>query len=1219
MSAVNKKAPGGHYSGTNPVPNVQQFIQNLDKEKKERDARHNRIDAMNKTKKQEEVKDHQALAHAKRSRKSVTDPTTGREVEIEDVDPAAVRALEDQLNVPNANLNKPTPVKTEATQSGEEYRKNQDITAPPDPVEPGTTSDVPIHGEKTNILFHPTPSVSYEPMFGKLEQRATIFSAVLFFAITIFGKMLGGKLYGLIPLGFAAASGLFLWMKEVLRQGRAIEWTSEKKRGKMATANLIPESVEWINTFMGIMWGLIDPALFLSVADMMEDIMQASVPGIIENVRVAEIDQGSTPFRLLSLRALPDAQVQELKDDIRKQMEKNKDPEELVADEQGGDFYNIECAFAYHAAPSTSDTSSKAKNMHMQLVFYLGMKGLFGVPFPVFVELLDLVGTVRLRLQLSPEPPFLKAVTVTLMGVPQVQAGCTPMIEAGVNILNLPLISNFVNFAIKTVCSEYVAPKSLTLDMTKMLQGDDIQKDTEAVGLLWIRIHKAIGLSKQDRRGSEGGGSDPYITVSFSKYGKPMYCTRVIEDDLNPIWEETCALLVTPGLIKADEQLSMELWDSDRSTSDDIVGKVELSMQKMMQHPGKMYSHVSKLRGMEEESSMPGELHWEVGFFGKPKFRPELRTDGKDVNLPDKLKDRKELQDEKGMLSTDEEDAVAHTPPDPLWPTGVCSIVIHQIVNLELENIMGSNGKRKGREYEPAQPAGENIAEESKKMPSSYCTIHFNDELTYRTRSKVLSSKPIFNAGTERFIRDWRSAIVTVTVRDQRMREHDPILGVVPLRLADLMQTSCQVTRWYPLDGGIGYGRVRISLLFRSVETRLPPQQLGWDVGTFEFTSDNILATGYNTISKIKMRTGGSSGDLKRSQCKKLAEGDGISWDVPRQNGKSTVRLPVKYRYRSPIVFELHSASHRNADAYAVIWLHHFEDNKEQDINIPIWKTDKGIRLTQNYITEQNFRDVPDIKIEEVGRLHFRGRFKAGMDEDHARFVVDNDSRETQEVWETCHAEGVRSRVVTNELPPSIRKLHEESLTKPRDILAYADEKEKKKWLAKDGTDWGGTFRVDEAAVESLRNRTQASGNQTNDINGVNGVDGVDGVNGDSGINGVDDQSSENTSSTDSEDDLGIRDATNDECVASERGASSDQNGVDGEPSGPTHHNNPIAQLKSYKENEKALHRKQRGLMQWKPMRNAQFAKDEAKFVVRRTFKLGGLKGREPQVQSEIA
>lgn len=402
---------------------------------------------------------------------------------------------------------------------------------------------------------------------------------------------------------------------------------------------------------------------------------------------------------------------------------------------------------------------------------------------------------MRIRLQMTPEPPFLKAVTFTLMGVPKVQAGCTPMIERGVNILNLPVISNFVNWAIKAAASMYVAPKSMTLDLGKMLQGDDIQKETNSLGIIFIRIHKAVGLSKQDRRGSDGGGSDPYITVSFSKFGKPMYCTRVIQDDLNPVFEETCALMITSDLIKADEQLSMELWDSDRSSADDVVGKVELSLQKLIQHPGKMYPQVSQLRGLKAESNMPGELHWEVGFFGKTQFRAALRTDGKDVNLPKELRDKKELQDDKGALDNAEEDAVVHTPPDPLWPSGILSVVVHQIVNLELANTKGSEGgKRKGgKEYEPARDAGEIKEESSKRLPSAYCTILLNDELVYKTRTKVVSSKPIYNAGTERFVRDWKSAIVTVTVRDSRNRQHDPIIGVVPLKISDVLQTASQV------------------------------------------------------------------------------------------------------------------------------------------------------------------------------------------------------------------------------------------------------------------------------------------------------------------------------------------------------------------------------------------------------------------------------------------
>lgn len=161
------------------------------------------------------------------------------------------------------------------------------------------------------------------------------------------------------------------------------------------------------------------------------------------------------------------------------------------------------------------------------------------------------------------------------------------------------------------------------------------------------------------------------------------------------------------------------------------------------------------------------------------------------------------------------------------------------------------------------------------------------------------------------------------------------------------------MTRWYPLDGGIGFGRVRISLLFRSVETRLPPNMLGWDVGTFELTSKRVLATGYHHTAKIKVRTGGSSGQITRSQCKTLEEGDGVYWDLTQNNGKSRTRLPVKYRYRSPVVFEFHNTGKRHAAAYSIIWLHHLADNSPVDVNIPIWTTKNSARLLQNYITEE--------------------------------------------------------------------------------------------------------------------------------------------------------------------------------------------------------------------------------------------------------------------------
>jgi len=213
------------------------------------------------------------------------------------------------------------------------------------------------------------------------------------------------------------------------------------------------------------------------------------------------------------------------------------------------------------------------------------------------------------------------------------------------------------------------------------------------------------------------------------------------------------------------------------------------------------------------------------------------------------------------------------------------------------------------------------------------------------------------------------------------------------------------VTRWYPLDGGIGFGRARISVLFRSVETRLPPNMLGWDVGTFEFLSDRILALGWKGSTKLKLRTGGSTGKIPRTSCHELDEKDGMFWDLSKSDGKHNVRLPVKHRYRSPVIFEFHTAGKRGAQAYACIWLQHLTDNEETPIDIPIWKTSNGARLVQNYITERNWKakEVPGLQdLEEVGRLQFRARFKAGTDESHRHFVTDNDSRETFETWEAC-------------------------------------------------------------------------------------------------------------------------------------------------------------------------------------------------------------------------
>lgn len=1018
-----------------------------------------------------------------------------------------------------------------------------------------------------------------------------------------------------------------------------------------------------------MIWSIIDPETFSTVADTIEDIMQSSIPKLIENVRVAQIDQGSNPLRVLSIRALPDSHVKDLKESNKKHAEETRSGEEASADSEMGAFYNLEASFAYHAKPSGRSSASKAENMHMLLIFYLGVKGLFGVPLPVFVELIEFIGTVRLRLQVTPDPPFAKSVTLSLMGLPHIKAGCTPMVKQGINILRLPVISNFVNYAIATAASLYVAPKSMSLDLRMMLQGDDIQKDTDAFGILWVRIHRAKDLSKQDTRGSVGGGSDPYINLSFSKYGKPMYCTRVIIDDRNPVWEEAAALLVTPELIRADEELSVELWDSDRSTADDIVGKITLPIKRMIEKPGKMFSVSSKLSGMDEGTEMPGTLYWEVGFFGKPNFRRAMRTDGKNHDLPANFKDRPELQDETGKIDSDEDDAVIHTPPDPLWPSGICTIVIHQIVNLELEEIKGTYRHRKNHEYDPARNYGENKDESGGNLPTSYCSVHMNDALIHRTRSKAVTSNPIFNTSMEHFVRDWRSTIITVTVRDKRFRQHDAILGVIPLKLSDILQRSSQKTRWYSIDGGIGFGRARISVLFRSVEINLAPPLLGWDVGTFQVLSDRIYAQGYHGTGKLTLHTSGITTSIGRSSCHDMDNGDGKYYVKP-QNDDTALILPIQHRFRSAIVFELHGST----KGWATLWLKDFPDNQPIDADIPIWKAKMHARLTENYITEDNYEEKRSPGLEDleiIGRLKFKFQFAAGLHEVFSKHIKNNEDRETYETWEACISEGIRDRIVSKELPEELQTLYGKSLLSNRDVLSHASEEEKKKWLEDTGVDRMQFMGGDAKAIETAeRHHTSSSGiedpkrrsshadvleghdkgqgeKDDNDVS-LNQVhsENDDGA-GDGNVAGGEQpfndhqqasQTDRDTSQQSSQDTR--QHAHRDSSGQPTSGASSHYTGHsnEGESSGQgsqsSSNNSPStnssqgstgtgstskADKREKKKAKRTEHRKHRGAMQWKPARNAAFIKDETQYAFRKVkSKLtGGLQGREPDVETE--
>lgn len=227
-------------------------------------------------------------------------------------------------------------------------------------------------------------------------------------------------------------------------------------------------------------------------------------------------------------------------------------------------------------------------------------------------------------------------------------------------------------------------------------------------------------------------------------------------------------LLVGTDEVKAKDALSIQLWDNDKMSADDLVGRVHVDLAELMKEPGKVQRRKDNLMGFEDASQMSGTLSWSIAYYEKAKLDDKLSTKkGTAENLPEPVKDKPEAEQQPTAADSKEESKALHIPPKRELRSGILSIIIHQINNLERQNLKGASGSKKKRETTAGQDT-DAPEEEGPNLPNSYCEIFLNDNMLYKTRTKMYTSMPFFEAGTEVFVRDWTTATVRVAVRDAK-------------------------------------------------------------------------------------------------------------------------------------------------------------------------------------------------------------------------------------------------------------------------------------------------------------------------------------------------------------------------------------------------------------------------------------------------------------------
>ena len=541
--------------------------------------------------------------------------------------------------------------------------------------------------------------------------------------------------------------------------------------------------------------------------------------------------------------------------------------------------------------------------------------------------------------------------------------------------MDIPLLSSFVQSSIDAALAEYVAPKSLTLDLKDMLVGDDFKKDTRARGVLMVTIKRARNFKEGDMTIPvlRNGSSDSYVAVGWAKFGKPVWSTRVIVADMEPIWNETTFIIVGPEELNAGERLRVQLWDSDRTSADDDLGRIEVDLKELMQNSqssGKIWDRHDGFKAPEAGKVEPGWLDWSVGYFTKTRITEDQLQQQKvepDIRTVEQLKEKvskdaerklreaidrdesREIGQQKAQdLKIREDKMIISAPPPHGYPTGILSIQIHNITGLQFE---------KTNKIEPED--GDDTEEGSSELPSSYCSIILNHQKVFKTRTKPKNSKPFFNAGTERLVRDWRTTEVMLSIRDSRIHEDDPLLGIVYLNIGRLFHNRSQVVESYPLVGGIGYGRIRVSIVFRSIQLQLSQELRGWDFGTLEVTGSIVsrsLAQNLRGL-RLKLRTSVNRGKMYTS----ISDDNDIHWTGKKGR---PVRLGVRKRYCSCLVIEFRKNSMMldKTPAFALLWLKDIPDDQETTVKLPVYHGHLLKRAEENCLG-------PDNLGEELGTI----------------------------------------------------------------------------------------------------------------------------------------------------------------------------------------------------------------------------------------------------------
>ncbi|XP_059539209.1 extended synaptotagmin-1 [Myotis daubentonii] len=337
------------------------------------------------------------------------------------------------------------------------------------------------------------------------------------------------------------------------------------------------EKVEWLNKIVAQVWPFLGQYMEKLLAETVAPSVRGSNPHL-QTFTFTRVELGEKPLRILGVKVHPGQNKQQILLDL-----------------------NISYVGDIQIDVEVKKYFCKA-----------GVKGM------------QLHGVLRVILEpLIGDLPIVGAVSMFFIRRPTLDINWTGM----TNLLDIPGLSSLSDTMIMdSIAAFLVLPNRLLVPLVPDLHDVAQLRSPLPRGIIRIHLLAARGLSSKDKyvKGLIEGKSDPYAIV---RVGTQTFCSRVIDEELNPQWGETYEVMVheVPG-----QEVEVEVFDKDPD-KDDFLGRMKLDVGKVLQAgvldewfplqggQGQVHLKLEWLSLLPDAEKLEQVLQWNRGVSSRPE------------------------------------------------------------------------------------------------------------------------------------------------------------------------------------------------------------------------------------------------------------------------------------------------------------------------------------------------------------------------------------------------------------------------------------------------------------------------------------------------------------------------------------------------------------------------------------------------------------------------